>query len=353
MHRHGAIEVVCETYGAQVLGIRPDDRCLSAAKAFFAYGLGNSLLFPLSVGAAARAGAGAVPAGRCIVGRGRRNTARRCSSPGRRSSPTCSRAGLPADALAGVRLAASRRRGAARRAVPAVDRALRRRHPRRHRHDRDAAHLPVQPPGRGPPGHHRRRRARLRPADRSTRTGARGAAPARPARCSSAATPPPPATGPATTPPARSSRASGCAPATPTSQDADGYYSCLGRTGDMLKASGIWVVARPRSRRGCWPTTRSPRPWWSRRPTPTGWRSRSRTWSCGRARGGDRGRADRVLPRRRCRRSSGRARSCSWPATRPRRPARSAGSSCATMAATVLVEPLPPVARPRWRRRRT
>ena len=53
MHRHGSVAVVCETYGAQVLGIRPEDRCLSAAKAFFAYGLGNSLLFPLSVGAAA------------------------------------------------------------------------------------------------------------------------------------------------------------------------------------------------------------------------------------------------------------------------------------------------------------
>ncbi|MBO3746079.1 benzoate-CoA ligase family protein [Streptosporangiaceae bacterium NEAU-GS5] len=53
MHRHGSVRVVCETYGAQVLGIRPEDRCLSAAKAFFAYGLGNSLLFPLSVGAAA------------------------------------------------------------------------------------------------------------------------------------------------------------------------------------------------------------------------------------------------------------------------------------------------------------
>jgi benzoate-CoA ligase family protein len=53
MHRHGSVAVVCETYGSQVLGIRPDDRCLSAAKAFFAYGLGNSLLFPLSVGAAA------------------------------------------------------------------------------------------------------------------------------------------------------------------------------------------------------------------------------------------------------------------------------------------------------------
>lgn len=51
MHRHGAIRVVCETYGARVLGIRPDDRCLSAAKAFFAYGLGNSVLFPLSAGA--------------------------------------------------------------------------------------------------------------------------------------------------------------------------------------------------------------------------------------------------------------------------------------------------------------
>jgi benzoate-CoA ligase family protein len=53
MHRHGAIPHVCETYAAQVLGISRDDRCLSAAKAFFAYGLGNSVLFPLSVGAAA------------------------------------------------------------------------------------------------------------------------------------------------------------------------------------------------------------------------------------------------------------------------------------------------------------
>jgi benzoate-CoA ligase family protein len=53
MHRHGSIRVVCETYGEQVLGIRRDDRCLSAAKAFFAYGLGNSLLFPLAAGAAA------------------------------------------------------------------------------------------------------------------------------------------------------------------------------------------------------------------------------------------------------------------------------------------------------------
>ena len=51
MHRHGSVPAVCETYGARVLGVRSDDRCFSVAKAFFAYGLGNSILFPLSVGA--------------------------------------------------------------------------------------------------------------------------------------------------------------------------------------------------------------------------------------------------------------------------------------------------------------
>jgi len=105
MHRHGSVPVVCETYGAQVLGITPSDRCLSAAKAFFAYGLGNSVLFPLAVGAA------------CVL----------LPSPSRPDliaetavkygatlffgGPTffanMLRAGLPADALDGVRLAAS------------------------------------------------------------------------------------------------------------------------------------------------------------------------------------------------------------------------------------------------------
>jgi benzoate-CoA ligase family protein len=50
MHRHANIRHVCQTYGDQVLGIRAGDVCLSVAKLFFAYGLGNSL-FPLSVGA--------------------------------------------------------------------------------------------------------------------------------------------------------------------------------------------------------------------------------------------------------------------------------------------------------------
>jgi benzoate-CoA ligase family protein len=53
MHRHGSVRVVAQTYAAQVLGIRPDDRCFSVARLFFAYGLGNALFFPLSVGATA------------------------------------------------------------------------------------------------------------------------------------------------------------------------------------------------------------------------------------------------------------------------------------------------------------
>ena len=50
-HIHSALKATSDTYGAQVLGIREDDRVLSAAKFFFAYGLGNEMTFPLSVGA--------------------------------------------------------------------------------------------------------------------------------------------------------------------------------------------------------------------------------------------------------------------------------------------------------------
>jgi benzoate-CoA ligase len=40
-----------ELYGKRVLGMKASDVCFSAAKLFFAYGLGNALSFPLSVGA--------------------------------------------------------------------------------------------------------------------------------------------------------------------------------------------------------------------------------------------------------------------------------------------------------------
>ena len=50
-HVHGSLRFTAETYGSQVLGIGPDDVMFSAAKAFHAYGLGNSLTFPMAVGA--------------------------------------------------------------------------------------------------------------------------------------------------------------------------------------------------------------------------------------------------------------------------------------------------------------
>ncbi|MGV9826499.1 benzoate-CoA ligase family protein [Gordonia sp. NPDC003429] len=53
MHRHENIKWVYETYGRQTLGIGPDDVCFSVAKLFFAYGIGNSLFFPLAAGATA------------------------------------------------------------------------------------------------------------------------------------------------------------------------------------------------------------------------------------------------------------------------------------------------------------
>lgn len=50
-HCHSSLEATAETYGRQVLGIQENDVALSAAKLFFAYGLGNALTFPMSVGA--------------------------------------------------------------------------------------------------------------------------------------------------------------------------------------------------------------------------------------------------------------------------------------------------------------
>ncbi len=51
VHTHANPYWTAELYGRRTLGLRADDLCFSAAKLFFAYGLGNSLSFPLSVGA--------------------------------------------------------------------------------------------------------------------------------------------------------------------------------------------------------------------------------------------------------------------------------------------------------------
>ena len=105
MHRHGSLRDTAETYAADVLGLRPDDVTFSVAKFFFAYGLGNTLTFPFSVGA------GTVldrrrpsPAGTLQVLREHRPT---LFFGGPTYYAAVLAAGLPPDAFAGVRACVS------------------------------------------------------------------------------------------------------------------------------------------------------------------------------------------------------------------------------------------------------
>jgi benzoate-CoA ligase family protein len=51
VHVHASLKLTNDLYAAPILGIREDDVCYSVAKLFFAYGLGNAMTFPMSVGA--------------------------------------------------------------------------------------------------------------------------------------------------------------------------------------------------------------------------------------------------------------------------------------------------------------
>jgi benzoate-CoA ligase len=53
VHLHSHLILTADLYAKPVLGIRESDVVFSAAKLFFAYGLGNALTFPMSVGATA------------------------------------------------------------------------------------------------------------------------------------------------------------------------------------------------------------------------------------------------------------------------------------------------------------
>ena len=238
MHRHGSIQVVCETYGAQVLGIRPEDRCLSAAKAFFAYGLGNSVLFPLSAGAATVLEP--APSRPAVIADRAREYGATLFFAGPTFFGNMLRADLPADALAGVRLAAS-----AGEALPA---AL---------YTRWTTHFGVDildglgmtemlhiflssPVGQARPGS----------------TGV--AVPGYDLKIVDEDGLEVPAGTPGTLLVRGASAATGYWSRYDASRlvfqgewlrtgdtyvmDADGYYTCLGRTGDMLKASGMWVA---------------------------------------------------------------------------------------------------------------
>jgi benzoate-CoA ligase len=51
VHVHADLKLTDDLYGGPIVGIQENDVCYSVAKLFFAYGLGNALTFPMSVGA--------------------------------------------------------------------------------------------------------------------------------------------------------------------------------------------------------------------------------------------------------------------------------------------------------------
>jgi benzoate-CoA ligase family protein len=51
LHQHGSIPATVSTYGETILRLESHDRVYSSSRMFFAYGLGNSLSFPLAAGA--------------------------------------------------------------------------------------------------------------------------------------------------------------------------------------------------------------------------------------------------------------------------------------------------------------
>lgn len=237
MHRHGSVQVVCETYGAQVLGIRAEDRCLSAAKAFFAYGLGNSVLFPLSVGACTVLEPGPAKAEVIADRIGEYGVTLFFAGP--TFFANMLRAEVPGDALAGVRLAAS-----AGEALPAT---LYRRWTSHFGTEildgigmTEMLHIflsnqigDVRPgtTGRAVPGY------QLKIVDDNNAEVAVGTPGSLLVRGDSTAT------GYWSRYDASRQVFDGQWLHTGDTyvQDADGYYACLGRSGDMLKASGIWV----------------------------------------------------------------------------------------------------------------
>ena len=51
VHIHASLKITADLYGTPVAGLRESDVIYSVAKLFFAYGLGNAMTFPMSVGA--------------------------------------------------------------------------------------------------------------------------------------------------------------------------------------------------------------------------------------------------------------------------------------------------------------
>ncbi|MEV5703809.1 benzoate-CoA ligase family protein [Actinoallomurus sp. NPDC052274] len=237
MHRHASVRVVCETYGAQVLGVRPGDRCLSAAKAFFAYGLGNSLLFPLWAGAAAILEP--APSRPDLLAERARTFGATLFFAGPTFFANMLRAELPRAALGGVRLSAS-----AGEPLPAT---LYHRWTEHFGVDildgigmTEMLHIflsnkegAVRPgtTGRAVPGYD------LRILDQEGREAAPGTPGTLHVRGESTAT----GYWSRYTASRQVFQGEWLCTGDTYVRDADGYYVCQGRTSDMLKASGMWV----------------------------------------------------------------------------------------------------------------
>jgi benzoate-CoA ligase family protein len=237
MHRHGSVARACETYARQVLGIRQEDRCYSVAKLFFAYGLGNSLLFPFSAGATSVLDpARATPAGAAARLAADRPT---LFFAGPAFFAALLTAGVPAEAFGTVRLATS-----AGEALPAE---IYRRFTTRYGVDiidglgsTEALHIFIS-----------NRPGAVRPGTSGT------VVPGYEARLVDDAGAPVADDEPGHLLVRGDSIAAGywCRTATTRevfqgawlrtgdtyTRSADGFYTCLGRSNDMIKASGIWV----------------------------------------------------------------------------------------------------------------
>ena len=238
VHRHRDMVVTSQYFGVDTLGITSDDVHFSAAKLFFAYGLGNGMTFPAldrRHGGSPRPPADAghdvchhrsVPADRLL----------RRADALRRAAPSAGERG------AGSRERASLRLGG-RAAAGGDPRTLARHHGARHRgrnrHHRDPAHLHLQPPRCGGAGDEWYARAGLRGAPRRRRGAGRGAR-----RDRQPADPRASLIAEYWGEPERTAAAfdgEWLRTGDTYRIDANGCYVCCGRSDDMLKVGGIWV----------------------------------------------------------------------------------------------------------------
>ena len=168
VHLHHDMAYTHQSFGSHVLRLREDDRCFSVPKIFFAYGFGNSLTFPFSVGATTVLMSGRPEAGggagrdRTLPSDGLLRTADvvHRALPCRGHSRLRSRLAAPVDvggggAFGGDVLELESPRGA----WPCRGVGI----------DRDAAHLPVESTGRSPTRCRRRPCAGLRGEARDAR----------------------------------------------------------------------------------------------------------------------------------------------------------------------------------------